>query len=143
VTPSRAARFAAAYAALYAAHDLADHVLGQSDKQAKHKGDPGPAGYRALAGHVGAYHAVQVAAVLLLRALDVRPGWRRTAAAVAWSAGTHALLDRRWPVRYILEITRSPGFATELSPVCGPYVADQALHHACLTLSAAVLAAAE
>lgn len=87
---------------------------------------------------------------------------RRVAAALAVSAGTHALLDRRWPVRRVLEATRSPGFASGQFkvpaglapddglggwdvpvPLHGPYLADQALHHGALWLAALVAAAGE
>lgn len=158
-----ATRFAATYAALMPAHDLADHVV-QTDHQAAHKAGPGWPAARAMAGHVGGYHAVQLAVLLALRLLGVRPSWRRTAAAVAVSAGTHALLDRRWPVRRVLELTGSPGFARPVVrtrgavepallrqnpptvaaegplPIHGPYLADQALHHAVLAVCAAILA---
>jgi hypothetical protein len=121
------------------AHDLADHVV-QTDRQANGKAGPGWAGARAMAGHVGGYHLVQLLALLALRLLGVRPSWRRTAAAVSVSAGTHALLDRRWPVQAILRATRSPGFAGMTTPLHGGYLADQALHHGVLVVCAAVLA---
>jgi hypothetical protein len=160
------ARFGAALAALWAVHDLADHVV-QTDHQAATKASS----WRGMAGHIGTYHLVQAATLAALRALaGIRPSWRRTLAAVALSAGTHTLLDRRWPVVAILEATGSPGFAasTEVPaalvdgthpnwrqeqldpaigitrnvrlPLHGPYLADQALHHGCLAVAAAVLA---
>lgn len=158
---SRAARFAAAYAALMPAHDVADHVV-QTDHQAAHKAGPGWAGARAMAGHVGSYHAVQLLAVLALRRLGVRPSARRTLAALALSAGTHAFLDRRWPVQRAMELTGSAGFAngtivatgeiqgddpmeigalhvTARPYVNGMYVNDQAWHHLVLAVCAAIL----
>lgn len=114
---SRAARFGAVLATLWAAHDLGDHVL-QTDHQAAGKAGPGAAGWRAMAGHVGSYHAAQVAALAVTdRALGLglRPG--RVAVAVALSASTHAFLDRRWPVRRALELTGSPGFARGTAPL--------------------------
>mgnify|MGYP000943650341 CR=1 FL=1 len=156
----------AVYAALMAAHDLADHVI-QTDHQAAGKADS----WRAMAGHVGSYQAAQAVALAALRPLGVRPAWWRLALASAWSAGTHALLDRRWPVRRVLELTGSRGFARgEMTlpealvlserplagqagavqgwvqehhapaPLHGPYLADQALHHACLFVAARILA---
>lgn len=166
---AQAARFAAAYAALWAAHDVADHIV-QTDHQAANKADIDPVGWRAMAGHVGGYHAVQLATVALLRTAGVRPPWWRILLAVAWSAGTHALLDRRWPVIRLLERTGSAAFAAsavvpavlvdETSPeyrrerdphaigitrnpalpLHGPYLADQALHHAAIVVAAAILA---
>lgn len=145
-----AARLGASYAALMAAHDLGDHIV-QTDHQAATKATS----WAGMAGHVGSYTALQLAALVGLRALaGVRPSWRRTAVAVAWSAGTHAFLDRRWPVKRILELTGSPSFArstvidasavSDLGflplPLHGPYLADQALHHGVLLVAAAILA---
>lgn len=159
------AAFGAVLAALWAAHDLADHVIGQTDHQAAHKATS----WSAMAGHVGLYHAVQVATLGALRGLcGVRPSWRRTLAGVLLSASTHALLDRRWPVVRALELTGSAGFARSNRtpthghgpvgfppdgpdglhddrgdrplPLHGPYLADQALHHTCLAVAAAVIA---
>jgi hypothetical protein len=170
-----AARLGAVYAALMAAHDLADHVI-QTDHQAATKATS----WRAMAGHVGSYQAAQALAVAALYPLGVRPAWWRLALASAWSTGTHALLDRRWPVRAILRATGSSSFArgqmtvpelvvlTETpemakerrlrdhtwgstlhgnvqeqqvpAPLHGPYLADQALHHACLFVAALILA---
>jgi hypothetical protein len=159
------ARLGATYAVLMAAHDGGDHVL-QTDEWAGNKATS----WAAMAGHVGSYTALQVAALEALHALTgTRPSWRRTLAAVAWSAGTHAFLDRRWPVKKILELTGSANFAqpripplavrtrneqinVKLSrvvmsteeaplPIHGPYLADQALHHACLLVAAIILAA--
>lgn len=134
----QAAVFAATLGALMTAHEVADHLV-QTDRQAA--GKARPSGWAApMAGHVGSYTAVQVAALVALRAVGVRPSWRRSLAAVAWSAGTHAFIDRRWPVTKLLEATGSPGFAKLLTPICGPYQADQALHHAALAVSALLLA---
>jgi hypothetical protein len=177
----RAARFAAVYATLMAAHDVADHVL-QSEHQATVKAKGGPVGWRALAGHIASYHATQVAALAVADrtlGLGLRPG--RVAAAVALSAATHALLDRRWPVDRVLSWTGHPDAApgkwrsgrqtVPLAPLVealtalvrlvkddptvqlprlpddladwpvplhGPYLADQALHHACLWAAALI-----
>lgn len=170
----RAARFAAAYAALWAAHDLADHVV-QTDEQARTKGQPSHRSiapgedvplpwWPAMAGHVGSYHLVQLAAVAMLRRLGVRPRWWRILLATAWSAATHTVLDRRWPVLRLLEATGSGAFArsarlpartvpviygeglphVHLSeaplPFHGPHLADQALHHTAIAVTAAILA---
>lgn len=158
------AAFGALLAALWAAHDLADHVV-QTDHQAANKASS----WRAMSGHVGSYTAVQLLALAALRGLaDVRPSWRRTLVGVALSASTHALLDRRWPVAAILRATSSPGFATSTIvrveweanghglphsagiprnvpatgplPLHGPYLADQAFHHGVLAMCAAILA---
>lgn len=157
----RAGRFGAVLSALWAAHDLADHVV-QTDAQAAHKATS----WSAMAGHVGSYTAVQLSALAALRTVGVRPSWRRMLAGVAVSAGTHALLDRRWPVRWVLEHSGSAEFADARfvvrdtyhaavmrsttadeaveaaihpAPLHGPYLADQALHHACLLVSALIM----
>lgn len=130
-----AARFGAVMAALWAAHDLADYVA-QTDHQAANKASD----WRAMAGHVGGYHVVQALTVAALRGAGVRPSWRRVLVALLWPAATHALLDRRWPVKRILTATGSPEFAQATTPLHGGYLADQALHHAALVVSAAVLA---
>lgn len=159
-----AARLGAVYAALMAAHDVADHVA-QTDHQAANKATS----WKAMAGHVGSYQALQALALAALRPYGVRPAWWRVALATAWSAGTHALLDRRWPVKWLLEHTGSARFAdarfvvrgsmahaarwfgaadaqvavdqaTHPVPLHGPYLADQALHHACLFVAALILA---
>lgn len=153
---NRAGRFGAVLAMLWVAHDLGDHVA-QTDHQARTKAD----NWRGMAGHIGTYHLTQAAALAALRPLGVRPSWRRVLAGMAFSAITHAFLDRRWPVVRLLELTGSPGFARPVVrtvgdvrdvlganstvdavgqlPLHGPYLADQALHHACLAVTAAVI----
>jgi len=133
-------RFAAVLACLYAGHDVGDHIV-QTDHQAAAKAGPGVAGWRAMAGHLAGYHAVQLGALLAadrVLGLGLRPG--RVAAALAFSAGTHGLLDRRWPVRWVLRRTGAAGFADAQTPLNGLYLADQALHRGCLW-AAALLAA--
>ncbi|MFF9645903.1 hypothetical protein [Kitasatospora aureofaciens] len=42
-----------------------------------------------------------------------------------WSAATHAVLDRRWPVRWLLQHTGSPAFAElRAAGLNGMYLAD-------------------
>lgn len=131
-----AAVFGAALGALLVGHNVGDHIA-QTDDQAAHKAES----WSAMAGHIGSYHAVQLGALASLRLVGVRPSARRIAAGLAFSAITHAWLDRRWPVAAVLRATGSPAFAKTLSPICGPYVADQALHHAALFVSALIIAA--
>ncbi len=162
ITASRAARFAAVYAALMAAHDMGDHVA-QTDAQAQLKtsGVPGR-WYGPMAGHLLTYHATQAAALAALALVGVRPRWSRTYAGMVFSAGTHAFIDRRWPVRALLRRTGSARFADATIPptpvmrqgVSGPvrwqtqaqpiplhgvYLADQACHHACLFVAALII----
>lgn len=121
---------------LYAAHTVADHVV-QTDAQAARKADS----WRAMAGHVGGYQATQAVSVwAVLRATGLRASWRGLLAGWVLSGATHAFLDRRWPVKAALRCTGSPQFAETTSPLHGPYLADQALHHGCLAIAAALMA---
>jgi hypothetical protein len=114
---------------------LAGHLLGdwvaQSDWQARTK----PRSWAALAAHVTTYHLV-MGALLLLPIL--RDGWpaRKALLALLVSAATHALIDRRWPVRALLTASASPGFATL---EWGVIAVDQALHLTILALLAVLL----
>jgi hypothetical protein len=62
-------------------------------------------------------------------------------AGLGFSAVTHAILDRRWPVRWILQHVGAPEFADLKTPICGMYLADQALHYGCLWVAALLIAA--
>lgn len=136
-----AATFAAVAVTLYAGHQVADHVLGQTDRQASQKALPGWAGWRADLAHVAQYHLVMGAMLgtaWWVLGLDVS-GWG-VAAGLGISAATHALLDRRWPVRWLLVHTGSPFFASPEHPLPGGYLADQALHYAALWVAALIMA---
>ena len=136
----RALVFAVVLPTLLVAHNVADHVV-QTDHQAGHKAAATVQGWRALGGHVGSYSAVSATALAAVTAVTgVRPGWRGVAGGLVFSAVTHAVLDRRWPVTAILRAARAPGFAAMTSPLHGPYLADQALHHGCLLISALLIA---
>jgi hypothetical protein len=136
---STAALFAAVFATLYAGHMLADHVLGQTDRQALGKSAPGWRGWGWCLAHVAQYH-------LVLAAMLAVAGWVLTlplspvgvVAGLGFSAVTHAVLDRRWPVVWILRHTGSAPFAETEQ---GRYVADQSLHVAALWVAALLIAA--
>lgn len=131
---------AATYAAFRAAAHVADHIV-QTSHQAAHKADAGAAGHRVMARHVGGYvstQAVALAAAQLATGMRLRPG--RLAAALAVSGATHWLIDRRWPVRKLAELTGSADFYTLGGPLGGGYHMDQALHHACEAVAALVAA---
>ncbi len=138
---ARAATFAVVLLVLYVGHQLGDHVA-QTDKQAEGKSGPGRRGWAAMAGHLAGYHVTM--AVLLVGTTAVLrlplSGWG-IAAGLAFSVATHALLDRRWPVRALLRATGSPNFAELTTPVCGMYAADQALHLLALLVSALLIVA--
>ncbi len=133
--------FAAVLATFYAGHNVADHVFGQNDHQAANKAAPGLTGYAALMGHVFRYHVVVVSMLLIaIAALDLPVTPLGLIVGIVFSAVSHAFLDRRWPVRWILEHSGSPGFAQMTTPLHGMYLADQGLHYACLWISALLVA---
>ncbi len=133
--------FAVGAVTMNAAHEIADHVLGQSDKIAANKVKPGRVGWSHILQHILQYHAVMVVMLFIAVAafsLPVAPlGF---ISAILFSAVSHAIIDRRWPVKWILQKTGSPGFAELTQPLCGMYLADQSLHKTCLWISAFLLA---
>jgi Protein of unknown function (DUF3307) len=114
---------------------LAGHLVGdwmvQSDWQATNK----TRSWAALAAHLAGYH---LAMGLLLLIPVLRDGWPagKALAALTVSAATHAVIDRRWPVRALLRAAGSPGFATV---EWGVIAVDQALHLFILAMLALLL----
>ena len=114
---------------------LAGHLLGdwvaQTDWQATTK----TRSWAALTAHVASYHLLMG---LLLLIPILRDGWPagKALAALAASAITHAVIDRRWPVRALLRASGSPGFATV---EWGVIAVDQALHLFILAMLALLL----
>lgn len=131
---------AAVFVALYAAHHLGDHIV-QTDWQARHKTDRGWVGVRAMAGHLAGYHLAAAAALAAVTAFGADITWAGAAAGLGFSAATHAVLDRRWPVQWLLEHTGSAAFADRQTPICGMYEADQSLHVAALFVAALITVA--
>jgi Protein of unknown function (DUF3307) len=121
---------AAAFLVLLAGHLLGDWVV-QSDWQANNK----TRSWAALTAHVVSYHLI-VGVLLLIPVL--RHDWPagKALAVLTVSAITHAVIDRRWPVRALLRATGSPGFATVQ---WGVIAADQALHLSILAMLALLL----
>lgn len=144
---SPAVRFAAAYAALTASHEVADHWV-QVDAQAIKKGWAGRTGRRACASHVATYTATQAAALLAAdRAFRLGIGWRRAAAALAVSALTHYAADRqagRWRDEYprgVARLAAATGHTGWLQRDPGaPYLMDQAWHKGWIAVAAAIAA---
>lgn len=144
--------FAGLWPVLAAGHALADHALGQTDHQAERKGAPSPdeveagvsprRGWGACLAHVAQYHLVLATFVALAwSVLPLQLTWQGCAAGLLVSFGTHALIDRRWPVQWLLKHTGSPKFAAmEEGGISGPYQVDQALHKAALLVAAALMA---
>lgn len=146
--------FAATLPILLVAHNLADHVTGQTNNQALTKGAPTPGqiaasraagkplgphdGWAACAGHVAWYH-LTLAAVCALAWAVLPLHWSvpGAALALAWSAATHGFIDRRWPVRRLLVALGKESYADPASGgMNGVYQVDQALHHSALLVSA-------
>lgn len=126
--------FAAAFIALYAGHQIGDHVA-QTDHQAHHKAGKGRTAAVAMAGHVGGYTLVQAVALALVATVGM--SLPAVAAGLVVSAATHTVIDRRWIVQWLLRNTGSPNFAALTSGgMNGPYLTDQALHIGCLFLAA-------
>lgn len=137
---SRSVVFVVALVVLLVAHQVSDHVI-QTDHQALHKTADGVSAGLAMAGHLVTYHAF--AAILLVGTfllLGLPLTVVGTATGFGFSAVTHGLLDRRWPVRWLLRRTGSAKFAEATTPVSGMYTADQALHQLALLISALLIA---
>ena len=131
--------FAASFAALYAGHMVGDHI---AQTHAQSIGKAAPTGWvKPMLGHLASYAICQMAAFYALAAFaDFRM------AAVGWYLGipfsvvTHGFIDRRWPVRWLLEHTGSKPFADLASSgINGMYLADQSLHVGCLFVSALLI----
>ncbi|MGW1267563.1 hypothetical protein [Streptomyces sp. NPDC002491] len=142
-----AARFAATYAALTAAHEVADHWI-QLDDQAVHKGNPGRDGAIACAQHVISYTATQALALAAVqRATGMRLSWRRAVLGLAISATTHYIADRQgghWrddQPQGVVRLAVATGHAGWLTrdPNAG-YLMDQAWHKGWIGLAALVAA---
>jgi len=128
---------AAVFAALYAGHQIGDHIV-QTDEIAAHKAEDGWVGARAMAGHLLGYGVCQVVALGALAVLHPLPFWPVVAALVV-SLGTHGFIDRRWPVRWLLEHTGSRVFAGRgpwAVGLNGMYLADQSLHVGAMFMAA-------
>ncbi|MCM1964876.1 hypothetical protein [Streptomyces sp. G1] len=147
--PSHAARFAAVSAVLLASHEVADHAV-QTNTDAITKGRPGREGRAACGRHVASYVATQAAALALLdRTLNLGLNWRRAAAALAVSAGTHYAIDRcagHWAetgpgapllVRAAHATGKGGWFAADPQ---APYRYDQTLHKGCLAAASLIAA---
>ncbi|BCJ27940.1 DUF3307 domain-containing protein [Actinocatenispora sera] len=143
--------FGAAFAALFVAHQLADHWI-QTDRQACRKALPGWPGRIACTWHVATYTAT---CAVLLAALHLAIGLplpaAGTAAGLAVSGVTHWLIDRRWPLFWLAEHTGSkhfvrmgaprPGHDDNPSLGTGAYALDQSAHYLFLLVAALILAA--
>lgn len=143
-----AARLAALYALVRPASDVADHWV-QTDHQAAHKADPGRAGHWALTKHVASYVGTQAAVVAIgARTFGIRVTPGRAAAALALSAVSHYVADRRTPLRKTADaLARAVGEKDGSAfvrladhGINGAYALDQSWHHAFELAAVAILA---
>ncbi|PZT72255.1 MULTISPECIES: DUF3307 domain-containing protein [unclassified Streptomyces] len=122
---------------LYLGHLISDYPL-QSDHQAVHKAAPGLVGWRANVAHT-ATHVVVCGLLLALGAAVL--GWRlpllSATAALLWIGGTHAVIDRRWPVAAWMRLARQKDWAA----AGGAAHVDQTAHIAALVVAALCLSA--
>lgn len=134
-----AASFAAVGVAFLIGHNLADHAFGQTDRQAAGKSQPGRPGWLAALAHAAQYQlVVAVVLVTTLIALSVPVSPWGAFLGQALSFGSHTVIDRRWPVRWLLEHTGSSEYAKNISTFNGMYLADQAIHAGFLWLAALI-----
>lgn len=129
--------FATLFVLLYVAHLLADYPF-QTDHQAKHKADGGAAGWRVNLAHAG-IHLVVSGLVLLAGqvALGLDLGLLPATTALLWIAGSHAVIDRRWPVARWMRFARQAGWAQN----GGAAHVDQSAHITAICIAALALAA--
>lgn len=148
-----AAKLGAVFAALFAAHQVADHHV-QRDRDAQAKGRPGIEGHAACARHVASYTATAVVALAAAsRVTRTRLPLGRTLAGLTLSAVSHYVIDRREPLRRWAEWTGHAGFYQLGAPRpgrddnpslgTGAYVLDQSAHVGFLYLAALIIAGGE
>lgn len=129
--------FATTFILLYVGHLLADYPL-QTDHQAACKADRSAAGWRANVAHAGT-HVLACAVALAVGAvvLGERPSVLASAAALAWIGITHAVIDRRWPVRWWMRVARQERFAQH----GGTAHVDQTAHITAIAIAALAITA--
>ncbi|MEW1627294.1 DUF3307 domain-containing protein [Streptomyces sp. NPDC089173] len=130
--------FASLFVLLYLGHLLADYPL-QTDHQATHKADRCAAGWAANLAHA-ATHVTTCTAALTLGVLvldDVSVSLPVAVAALMWIGGSHAFIDRRWPVAWWMNRTGQTSWAKH----GGAAHVDQTAHILALVLAALALSA--
>ena len=140
------------FAAMYAAHMVADHWV-QTDHQAAHKGQPGLIGHWNNLKHVAGYTAIGlgtvVAVAFALGHLD-QINLGSLAAATGINFVTHYWADRRHTLAWLARITAHgtfyklgtprPGRDDNPSLGTGGYALDQSYHIAFLLVASVVTA---
>ncbi|MCX4871114.1 MULTISPECIES: DUF3307 domain-containing protein [unclassified Streptomyces] len=121
---------------MYAAHLAADYPL-QTDHQAGCKAAHGAAGWRANLAHAATHFtAVAVALFIGHLALGLTIPALPALLALVWIAGTHSIIDRRWPVAAWMRFARQAGWAQH----GGAAHVDQTAHVLVLVVAALALA---
>jgi hypothetical protein len=130
-------RFAAIFAALYVAHQIADYWV-QTDWQARTKAQPGTTGHLACALHVTTYTAT-LAIILAWVAyrIDVDLSFARVFMALSASAVTHYIADRRTPLRRLAIASHHSKAWLDSG---GLALVDQAWHMGWLGIAALIIA---
>jgi hypothetical protein len=103
-------------------------------KTGQDNGTPSRESWKANQRHCATYHAALIATVAATAAatgVRVRPG--RAVAAVAFSWASHAVIDRRWPVKRFMAATGSGDWYDD-----GKTLVDQMLHEVCLLAAAGI-----
>jgi hypothetical protein len=113
-----------------AAHLIGDWIV-QTDWQAANKADS----WWAMFNHMAGYH-LTLGIALLVGDINAT-GWWKGLAILGISWATHSVIDRRWPVVWIMRHTRSEGFS-ELP--WARMVVDQVLHLSILLIAVGVIA---
>jgi hypothetical protein len=130
------ARFAALFAMLYVAHTIADYWI-QTDWQATTKGAVGWVGRVACVAHVATYTmALTVVTMGVSYRLDMDLSPVQVAVALAVSAITHYLADRRTPLRRLAVACRHSGAWLDGE---GLALVDQAWHVGWLGVAALIM----
>jgi hypothetical protein len=131
--------FAVSFIALYAGHMVGD-FLAQTHAQSLGKAQP-HGWLPPMLGHLAGYGTAQVAALLaVFWTTGVHTSPNGMLAGIGFSLLTHGFIDRRWPVKWLLEHTGSKEFAALASRgVNGMYLADQSLHVGCLFVAALIM----
>jgi hypothetical protein len=129
--------FATIFILLYVAHLTADYAI-QTDHQAAHKMEKSRKGWTANLTHAGT-HTITTAITLAAgwATLDLNIDLPATAAALAWITGSHAFIDRRWPVTWWMTHTGSTDWISR----GGAAHVDQTAHVIALLVAALTLAA--
>jgi hypothetical protein len=131
--------FAAVFVALYVGHTVGDLIV-QTDWQAAHKSERSWRGAVAMGGHLASYAVTQIVALIAITSIGARFGLGASLAGLGFSVVSHGLIDRRWPVRWLLDCTGSDRFARLASGgINGAYEADQALHIGCCFIAALIV----